>query len=67
MATQPIEKEEYEEVRTIRQIVSAPATSSVVRGTLLYGVAAALGSIAPFPFGALCAFCIAVLAAERKK
>jgi hypothetical protein len=67
MATQPIEKEEYEDVRTIRQIISSPATSSNVRATILYGLAAGLGSLAPLPFGALCAFCIAMLAAERKK
>lgn len=67
MATQPDEREEYTALPTIRQIFSAPATSTNVRTTVLFGLAAALGSLAPFPFGALSAFCVAVLAAERKK
>lgn len=67
MATEPMEKEEYTATQVIRQFVTAPATSQSVRITLLYGVAAAFGSLAPFPFGALAAFATAVLAAERKK
>ena len=67
MATQPEEREEYVALPTIRQMISSPATSTAVRTTILFGLAAALGSLAPFPFGALSAFCVAVLAAERKK
>jgi uncharacterized membrane protein YdfJ with MMPL/SSD domain len=67
LATEPIEREEYTSAPTIRQIITAPASSIGVRTTLLYGVAAALASLAPQPFGALAALCVAVLAAERKK
>lgn len=67
MATEPMEKEEYTTTQVIRQFVTSPATSASVRITLLYGVAAAFGSLAAFPFGALAAFAVAVLAAERKK
>ena len=67
MATEPLEKEEYTTTQVIRQFVTSPATSSSARTTLLYGAAAALGSLAAFPFGALAAFAVAVLAADRKK
>jgi len=67
LATEPLEKEEYTATQVIRQFVTAPATSSSARTTLLYGAAAALGSLAAFPFGALAAFAVAVLAADRKK
>jgi len=67
LATEPMTTEEYAPVQTIRQIITAPVSSSGVRTVLLYGVAAALGSLAAFPFGALAAFTVAVLAAERKK
>ncbi len=67
MATEPLEKEEYTATQVIRQFVTAPATSPSTRTTLLYGAAAALGSLAAFPFGALAAFAVAVLAADRKK
>jgi hypothetical protein len=62
-----MEKEEYTATQVIRQFVSAPVTSPSVRITLLFGAAAAFGSLAVFPFGALAAFAVAVLAAERKK
>lgn len=62
-----MEKEEYTATQVIRQFVSAPATSPSARTTLIYGIAAAFGSLAPFPFGALAAFFVAVLAADRKK
>lgn len=67
MATEPLEKEEYTTTQVIRQFVTSPATSASARTTLLYGAAAALGSLAPFPFGALAAFAVAVLAADRKR
>jgi len=67
MATQPEEREEYVPVPTIRQMITAPVSSTGVRTTILYGLAAGLGSLAPFPFGALSALCVAILAAERKK
>jgi len=67
LATEPLEKEEYTATQVIRQFVTAPATSPSTRTTLLYGAAAALGSLAAFPFGALAAFIVAVLAADRKK
>lgn len=67
MATEPVGVEEYAPVQTIRQIITAPVNSTGTRTVLLYGVAAALGSLAAFPFGALAAFSVAVLAAERKK
>lgn len=67
MATEPLEKEEYTTTQVIRQFVTSPATSPSARATLLYGAAAALGSLAPFPFGALAAFSVAILAADRKK
>ena len=67
MATEPLEKEEYTTTQVIRQFVTSPATSASARTTLLYGAAAALGSLAPFPFGALAAFSVAILAADRKK
>ncbi len=67
MATEPLEKEEYTTTQVIRQFVTSPATSPTTRTTLLYGAAAALGSLAPFPFGALAAFSVAILAADRKK
>ena len=67
MATEPLEKEEYTTTQVIRQFITSPATSSSARTMLLYGTAAALGSLAPFPFGAMAAFTIAILAADRKK
>ena len=67
MATEPLEKEEYTTTQVIRQFVTSPATSPSARTTLLYGAAAALGSLAPFPFGALAACSVAILAADRKK
>jgi len=67
LATEPLEKEEYTATQVIRQFVTSPATSQNARTTLLYGFAAALGSLAPFPFGALAAFAIAILASERKR
>lgn len=67
MATEPMEKVEYEPVVKIREFISAPVNSQNARTVVLYGVAAALISLAPLPFGPLGAFCIAVLAAERKK
>lgn len=67
MATEPLEKEEYTTTQVIRQFITSPATSSSARTMLLYGAAAAFGSLAPFPFGAMAAFTIAILAADRKK
>jgi len=67
LATEPLEKEEYTATQVIRQFIASPATSASVRTTLLYGAAAALGSLAPLPFGALAAFSIAILASERKR
>ena len=67
MATEPLEKEEYTTTQVIRQFVTSPATSASARTTLLYGASAALGSLAPLPFGALAAFAIAILASERKR
>ena len=51
----------------MREFVSAPVSSPNVRTVILYGAAAALASLAPLPFGALGAFFVTVLAADRKK
>ena len=67
MATEPLEKVEYEPVVKIREFVSAPVSSPNVRTVILYGAAAALASLAAFPFGAIGAFLVTVLAADRKK
>lgn len=67
MATEPMEKEEYEPVLKIREFVTAPVNSQNARTVFLYGAAAALASLAPVPFGPIGALCVAVLAAERKK
>ena len=67
MATEPLEKVEYEPVLRIKEFVAAPVSSPNARTVILYGAAAALASLAAFPFGALGAFCVTVLAADRKK
>lgn len=67
MATEPMEKVEYEPVVKIREFVTAPVSSQNARTVVLYGVAAAFASLAPLPFGPVGALCVAVLAAERKK
>jgi hypothetical protein len=51
----------------MREFVSAPVNSPNVRTVILYGAAAALASLAAFPFGAIGAFLVTVLAADRKK
>lgn len=67
MATQPNEDNEQIIPPTFRQIISTPVATQNSRIVLVYGVAAALGALAPVPFGPLAAFTIAILAAERKK
>jgi len=67
LATEPLEKVEYEPMLKMREFVSAPVSSPNVRTVILYGAAAALASLAPLPFGALGAFFVTVLAADRKK
>ena len=67
MATEPMDKVEYEPTLKLREFVSAPVNSPNVRTVVLYGAAAALASLAPLPFGAIGVFFVTVLAADRKK
>lgn len=66
MATQPDDDTQVVMPR-IREILVAPVQSKDNRIRLLFGVAIALATFAPQPFGALAAFCIGVLAVEYKK
>lgn len=66
MATQPNDDEQIV-VPRIREILTAPVQTKENRIRLLFGIAVALATFAPQPFGALAAFCIGVLAVEYKR